>query len=157
MIDLKKEKFKKIFNNILPNAHAGAKKQWIGETYTTNSTTLMGNILRDWDGWASRPINMTTHCVGNSRPQSNRYMGPEQMFYYEAAKDPSINKEEYLRDVFPTLSESDKLAAYNESVAKLLFQHFVSFHYHPFDPTKETYRFFRDGKNDGEYRTTWPN
>ena len=131
------------------------KRQRIGiEVGNITSTGLTTNILRDWDEWASRTVNMDTHCVGQSRPMSNRYMGPEEMYYYNVAINPGLNKEQYLNEVYPTETEQNKIEAYNDSVAKLLTSHFLSFHYHPYDKTKKTYRFFRDQQNDGEYNTT---
>ena len=137
---------------LIKDSFAGAKRAKIGGNvnYTT-SGVLLSRMERDWSNFANSEHTMTTNCIGETRPFIPGAINVEEAYFLDKAEGGNLDYLEFKEQVFQNLTKTEKRERFLKLNARIMRDFFINFHWHPYDPAKGTYRFYKDRDNDGEY------
>lgn len=179
-INLLQQKIKNYLNTIIAEeSFAGTNRTEIGGDPTPiSSGQLLQRITRDFKAFANEDIEMEGQCNGGTRKRIVSTLSKKELLILEKRKDKTIT-EDSLR--FKNLINNPQVVRerYFELMGNVMFNFFVGFHYHGVPKwrdkgdqnapgenhegasdwkhggnKKQTYRYFRDGQNTGEYNHT---
>ncbi len=155
IIDLKKDYFfSKINNALFSESNAAGSKRFRTGTNkgSVSSSVLQARMKRDWSKYASDNYEMETACIGAIRPTVPGSISLEEAYYIEKYTfgNQGLNMDSYY-DQYRNFTEEEKREKFLEFGSRILFDFFVRFHFHDYDFSKKTYRFYQDMQNIGEY------